>query len=92
MLKHNLRYFGTGDYKTAGQEFNGVIYEVRVYDDVRTQEQILIDMVTPLDVDNLPESLVNGWQFLGSGVAVSGSDIKGENDLTIVPAPCPSCG
>ncbi|MCH8048288.1 MAG: hypothetical protein IID44_31720, partial [Planctomycetes bacterium] len=66
---------------TAGEEFDGTIYEVRVYDDVRTGEQILLDMVTPLDALNLPAELRNGWQFLVSGGVPSGTDITGGDDL-----------
>lgn len=62
---------------TAGQVFQGTIYEVRVYDDVRTHEQILIDMVMPLDANNLPDRLVNGRQFLFIGSQFTGTDIKG---------------
>ena len=81
VLGQRISGFNGGDPVFSGEDFSGVIYEVRVYDDVRTQEQILIDMVTPLDALNLPAELRNGWQFLVSGGVPSGADITGGDDL-----------
>ena len=81
VLGQRISGFNGGDPVFSGEDFSGVIYEVRVYDDVRTQEQILIDMVTPLDALNLPADLRNGWQFLVSGGVPSGTDITGGDDL-----------
>lgn len=83
VLGQRIEDVGAADYKTAGEIFEGIIYEVRVYDDVRTGEQILVDMVSPLDENNLPNHLRNGYQFLITGGSPSGTDITGNDDLTI---------
>ncbi|MCH8046588.1 MAG: hypothetical protein IID44_23015 [Planctomycetes bacterium] len=82
-LGQRIEDVGTADYQTAGEIFEGTIYEFRVYDDVRLQEQIRVDMVTPLDENNLPSDLINGYEFLITGGSPSGDDITGNDDLTI---------
>ena len=82
-LGQRIEDVGTADYQTAGEIFEGTIYEFRVYDDVRLQEQIRVDMVTPLDENNLPADLINGYEFLITGGSPSGDDITGSDDLTI---------
>ena len=82
-LGQRIEDVGTADYQTAGEIFEGTIYEFRVYDDVRLQEQIRVDMVTPLDENNLPSDLINGYEFLITGGSPSGTDITGNDDLTV---------
>ncbi|MCH8047439.1 MAG: hypothetical protein IID44_27410 [Planctomycetes bacterium] len=59
------------------QIFQGSIFEVRIYDEVRTEAEIESDATTALNPASLPSGLVHAWEFRGAGVLVSGLAIAG---------------
>ncbi len=67
----------------ANQIFSGTLYDVRVWDEVRSADEIALNYQQKFDIGSLPSGLVANWQmdgFNGSGEVV---DVVSANNLSI---------
>ncbi len=70
-----------GSYNTD-QIFNGTIDEIRLFDDVRTAQEIANNAGSELTDPTNEQGLVSNWQF-DTASSTSVTDLAGSNDLTL---------
>ena len=67
----------------ADQHFSGTIYDVRIWDRVRSGTEIADNYQQKLDPNDLPNGLVANWQFDGFDNSGQVVDVVGGNNLSV---------
>ncbi len=71
-----------GDYD-SDQYFSGTYYDVRIWNDVRSAEEISANYQGKYDSDTLPDGLVADWQMTGFNGSKEIVDIVSANNLSV---------
>ncbi|MFT5701254.1 MAG: putative delta-60 repeat protein [Desulforhopalus sp.] len=72
-------------YKT-GQTLYGTLHDVRIWDEVRSAEEIALNYQHKFDTSSLPSGLIANWQMDGFDVSVQVVDVVSSNNLSIAHA------
>ena len=67
----------------ALQYFSGTLYDVRIWDSVRSAAEIALNYETPFDPASLPGGLLANWQMDGFNGANEVVDVVNGNNLTL---------
>ena len=68
---------------TPGQRFDGTIYDVRIWDEVRSETEIAASLQQQFAPTNLPNGLVANWQFGGFDSNGEVVEVVSGNNLSI---------
>jgi len=68
---------------TPAQQFNGVIYDIRLWNEVRTESEISLDHRHKVDPGSIPSTLIANWQMDGFNASNQITDIVSGNHLSI---------
>jgi hypothetical protein len=74
---------GQGQAGFAAQAVHGTLYDVRIWDEVRSEAEIALNYQHKIDDGNLPSGLIANWQMDGLTPAHQINDIVSGNNLNI---------
>ena len=78
---------GLDGFYEANQRFDGTIYDVRIWDGVRSATEIAENYQQKLDPNDLPNGLVANWQFDGFDNNGQVVEVVSGNNLSVQHAP-----